>query len=376
MKMHCPRCGVSGSADDSYLGRKVRCPKCREIFLVESPPEPAVEAEEYRLETHSEVAEHEPLDATEASPGEVDEEVAATAQVEQANLLAEDEALELGELVDTPEIPEIDADLEDLSEPFEQTLSPFVAEQAEPEESEPDSSTEKESLPPYTTFTVRELLKAAWDKTKGAMGSVWLGLITLSLVLVGVVVLLSLLAARLGVLPGTVAWIYANIAFTFIIGAVSSISSAGLMYMGVRRALGRSLTWKSAFSGYKVAGSVVIAAVLQGLLILAGFVLFIFPGIYLTVGYALTLPLIVDRKMPPWQAMETSRMAVSKVWWRAFGLFFLMGVINLIASIPLGIGLIWTVPLNVVVIGVLYRYLFGVPSEAKQPGGSNSEFFG
>ena len=44
MKMHCPHCGVKGSVDDSYIGRKVRCPKCQNVFhcedeqqLIESP---------------------------------------------------------------------------------------------------------------------------------------------------------------------------------------------------------------------------------------------------------------------------------------------------------------------------------------------------
>ena len=32
MKMFCPHCGVKGSADDSYIGRMVRCPKCKETF--------------------------------------------------------------------------------------------------------------------------------------------------------------------------------------------------------------------------------------------------------------------------------------------------------------------------------------------------------
>ena len=35
MKMYCPRCGVKGSADDSYLGRRITCPKCSETFTCE-----------------------------------------------------------------------------------------------------------------------------------------------------------------------------------------------------------------------------------------------------------------------------------------------------------------------------------------------------
>lgn len=36
MKLYCPHCGVKGSADDSYSGRKVKCPKCQGRFLAQS----------------------------------------------------------------------------------------------------------------------------------------------------------------------------------------------------------------------------------------------------------------------------------------------------------------------------------------------------
>jgi hypothetical protein len=44
MKLHCPHCGVKGSAEDSYSGRKVKCPKCQGVFKVK--PDMAVEPPE------------------------------------------------------------------------------------------------------------------------------------------------------------------------------------------------------------------------------------------------------------------------------------------------------------------------------------------
>lgn len=35
MKLHCPHCAVEGSTEDSYIGRKVKCPKCNKRFVVE-----------------------------------------------------------------------------------------------------------------------------------------------------------------------------------------------------------------------------------------------------------------------------------------------------------------------------------------------------
>jgi hypothetical protein len=34
MKLICPHCGLGGTADLSLFGRKVRCPECRKVFVV------------------------------------------------------------------------------------------------------------------------------------------------------------------------------------------------------------------------------------------------------------------------------------------------------------------------------------------------------
>jgi uncharacterized membrane protein len=86
----------------------------------------------------------------------------------------------------------------------------------------------------------------------------------------------------------------------------------------------------------------------------------ILPGIYLTVGYAMTVPLIVDRKMSPWQAMEASRKAIHGEWWKIFGLFLVVGLIFMVSALPLGLGFIWTWPMFVVLGGLVYRALFGI----------------
>lgn len=46
MKLHCPHCGVKGSAEDSYIGRKVKCPKCQGVFevLADMASEPPADA--------------------------------------------------------------------------------------------------------------------------------------------------------------------------------------------------------------------------------------------------------------------------------------------------------------------------------------------
>lgn len=74
----------------------------------------------------------------------------------------------------------------------------------------------------------------------------------------------------------------------------------------------------------------------------------------------LAIPLVVERGLTPWQALETSRKAITQRWFKVFGLFLLLGLITLVSAIPLGVGLVWTIPLFVIAMGVLYRTIFGV----------------
>ncbi|MCA1765050.1 MAG: hypothetical protein LC633_02160, partial [Desulfobulbaceae bacterium] len=105
---------------------------------------------------------------------------------------------------------------------------------------------------------------------------------------------------------------------------------------------------------------IVIAYILTSILTFIGFFLLVIPGIYLSVAYALVIPLVIDKEMSPWQAMETSRKGVQRHWFKVFGLYIVMSIICFISAIPMGLGLIWTVPMFFMVNGILYREVFGV----------------
>ena len=205
-------------------------------------------------------------------------------------------------------------------------------------------------------FSVIRVLKEAWKMTSGLKGAVWAGILVMMLILFGLgaaAVMLPLAGAPAG---GTVtAWI--NILIQLISIIMSMTFTAGLMYMGVRRVADRKFSWKMVFSGFSRLGQVAIAGILMTLLITSGFLLLILPGIYLAVGYSLTLPLILDRGLGPWEAMETSRRCVHRKWWPVFGAYLLMYPIYFISCIPFGLGMIWTIPMFIALSGVLYRIL-------------------
>ena len=52
--------------------------------------------------------------------------------------------------------------------------------------------------------------------------------------------------------------------------------------------------------------------------------------------------------------------AITQHWFKVFFLFLTMNIVVWISMLPLGIGLIWTIPMFIVMIGVLYNRIFGV----------------
>lgn len=206
-------------------------------------------------------------------------------------------------------------------------------------------------------FTVSHVLKDSWTAVKGSKAVIWFGVVVLGLVLAGVEAVHVSLLPRAAALGGVAATSWVTIVSHLLGSLLILLFIAGLMIVGVRHVSGCEYSWRTVFCGFALPGRIAVAGFLLVLLISSGFVLLILPGIYLSVGYSLTLPLMIDKGYGPWQAMEASRQLIHPQWWRVFALFVVVYFIYLLSCIPLGIGLIWTVPLFFVLTGVLYQHL-------------------
>ncbi len=134
---------------------------------------------------------------------------------------------------------------------------------------------------------------------------------------------------------------------------------AGIMMMAIQQYRGETVDFKSVFNYFYMTGKLALAGVIIYVLTVIGFLLFIIPGIYVSVAYAFTIPLIVDKNMDVWEAMELSRKTVTKHWFKVAGLMGLLSIIVFISAIPLGIGLVWTIPLMFVTLyGLAYPVMF------------------
>jgi len=134
---------------------------------------------------------------------------------------------------------------------------------------------------------------------------------------------------------------------------------AGIMMMAIKHSRGEAVDFKSVFDYFYMTGKLALAGVIIYIFTVIGIMLLILPGIYVSVAYAFTIPLIVDKNMDVWDAMELSRKTVTKHWFKVAGLMGLLSIIMFISAIPLGVGLVWTVPLMFVTLyGLAYPVMF------------------
>ncbi|WP_275628659.1 hypothetical protein [Pseudomonas sp. 273] len=217
----------------------------------------------------------------------------------------------------------------------------------------------EEALARGYDFRIGDVLGEAWRKVKGMKGT----LVVAAIIYAVAVNLLSfVIAFVLGLLglihdsePGAL-----QIIVSVLAGALCYPLLAGLNMIGIRRAADQPATINELFAYFGLFVPLLVTGLAITVLTYLGLILLVLPGIYLGVSYALAIPLVVERGLSPWQAMEASRKAVGQHWFKVFGLFLALGLIMMLSAIPLLIGLVWTLPLAFIAIGVLYRTIFGV----------------
>ncbi|MCU1715711.1 DUF975 family protein [Pseudomonas sp. 5P_3.1_Bac2] len=210
-------------------------------------------------------------------------------------------------------------------------------------------------------FSIDGLISEAWQLVKGSKGILFAGFVVFYLIIIAISIALTLAFGGVSVLSGSAELgIVGELLTNLLVSALTYPFLAGIMMVGIRRAAGQPIAFNQLFQHFDKLLPLVITGVLSTLLISIGFMLFVLPGLYLSIAYMLAMPLVVERGLSPWQALETSRKAISQHWFKVLALLVVLTIIVLISAIPLGIGLIWSLPLLIIASGVLYRTIFGV----------------
>jgi hypothetical protein len=225
-------------------------------------------------------------------------------------------------------------------------------------------------------INVSEIISEAWELTNGSKLAI-IGALFITWIISGIIqqmisipitILFGIFAASFEKVMGTpesaVLLSVGLFAVAMLIGFGSMLVQVpmlvGLEMIGVRRSVGLPISVKYVFNYFKNFIPLALTWLMMSILMLLGYLFLIIPGIYLTVATFLALQLVADRQLGPWEAVKTSIKATTHNWFAIFLLLLALFCIMAISCIPLGIGLIWTLPLFFIAKGILYRNVFGV----------------
>lgn len=85
------------------------------------------------------------------------------------------------------------------------------------------------------------------------------------------------------------------------------------------------------------------------------------PMLYLSIAWAFSFVLVIDKGFGPWTAMEVGRRVVTRQWFRVFFVVLLGGILAMLGLIGLIIGVLFTLPLMFGALLCAYEDLFNPP---------------
>ncbi|GHA01766.1 hypothetical protein GCM10008090_08680 [Arenicella chitinivorans] len=209
-----------------------------------------------------------------------------------------------------------------------------------------------------------EVIKQAWAMLPGMKSPFWIAAIIYGMLSLGFSFVTTTVAGDPA--TGSVNWV-GYIAMNLLQMIVLTPVAAGLMMIGVKHAVGAPVNFNEIYQHFDKTMPLFLTMLLMYILIIIGFILLIIPGLYLSVGFALAMPLVIDKRMGPIEALTTSCKAITHKWFSFFGFWVLSLLVVIAGFLALFVGVIWAYPLVVLAIGIIYRDVFGVEPHTVNP---------
>jgi len=225
-----------------------------------------------------------------------------------------------------------------------------------------------------TELPVWDTINAAWEKTYGAKATFWGAILVLAAIMFGI-----------GVLEGiTAKWWGISGLFQLLGNIIGYFLQLGLVYIGITRAKDMPINYKLMFTTFdlQLALRLIGLYILQTLIFLIPiaigaigvyvymmgssattfiggliFVISIIATIVVAIRLSLGMAFVLDTREGPVAAIKHSLTATDHNFWNLLGIFLLQFLIIIISIIPLGIGLIWSIPFVLINYGVIYKTL-------------------
>jgi|SRR5579859_4608155 len=99
-------------------------------------------------------------------------------------------------------------------------------------------------------------------------------------------------------------------------------------------------------------------------LAILGFFVMLIPMIYVTTSWLFSFPLVIDKQLDFWPAMQTSRKVVNRHWWKIFALLIVCALVNVVGMCACYVGMFFTAPIVFAAMMYAYEDLFTRPTQA------------
>ena len=121
---------------------------------------------------------------------------------------------------------------------------------------------------------------------------------------------------------------------------------------------GEDFSINQLFDGFKSFGPLLGTSILGGLIIFAGMIFFVLPGIYLSIVYSFISLIVIFLNVSGTEALKASRKVLSKKFWPFFWFLIVLGLINLLGVLCIGFGLLVTIPLSKAALFLAFKDIF------------------
>ena len=211
-------------------------------------------------------------------------------------------------------------------------------------------------------FSKKEAIKFGWETVKK---KILFFVLLLSLVSGAPFVLgflFHLPAVLLMAITGKKFLIFSAILILAFLGALaklllSLIFNLGLIKISLKFCDNEEPKFSDLISQYKLAFRYFLASILQGLIVVFGYLLFIIPGIIFSIRFGFYNYLIVDKNSKIVESLKKSWEITKGSTWNLFLFYLLLGLINVLGFLALIVGLFWSIPTTMLANAFVYRKL-------------------
>jgi hypothetical protein len=152
------------------------------------------------------------------------------------------------------------------------------------------------------------------------------------------------------------------------VGLLAGVCTGGLYLLLLKLIRREPAQFGDAFAGFSLAFlQLFLAGLIAGILASIGFLFCLLPGIYLAVAWIFALPLVIDKNLDFWPAMELSRKVITRHWWLFFGFALVNFLVMLLGLAVCIVGVFVAQPVVLGALAYAYEDIFGGQRASAQP---------